>query len=55
MPSTPSPPRNSSAFNDSDLSELVPSYVAHVPVPPLGYKLDYDANAGTVKVVKTQP
>jgi hypothetical protein len=38
-----------------DLSELVPSYIAHVPVPPLGYKLDYDAAAGTVKVVKTQP
>jgi ABC-type enterochelin transport system substrate-binding protein len=38
-----------------DLSELVPAYIAHVPVPPVGYKLDYDATAGEVKVVKTQP
>ena len=38
-----------------DLSELVPGYMPHVPVPPLGYKLDYDATTGVVKVVKTQP
>jgi len=34
-----------------DLQELVPNYVAKLPVPPYGYKLDYDANSGTVKVV----
>ena len=34
-----------------DLQELVPNYVAKLPNPPYGYKLDYDANGGTVKVV----
>lgn len=34
-----------------DLQELVPNYVAKLPTPPYGYKLDYDANSGTVKVV----
>jgi hypothetical protein len=38
-----------------DLSELVPGYLPHVPVPPLGYKLDYNPTSGVVKVVKTQP
>jgi hypothetical protein len=33
------------------LQELTPNYVAKVPTPPFGYKLDYDANSGTVKVV----
>ncbi len=35
-----------------DLQELVPNYVAKLPTPPFGYKLDYDANSGTVKVVQ---
>jgi len=34
-----------------DLEELVPNYVGKLPTPPYGYKLDYDANSGTVKVV----
>jgi len=34
-----------------DLQELVPNYVGKLPTPPYGYKLDYDANHGTVKVV----
>jgi hypothetical protein len=34
-----------------DLQELVPNYVAKLPTPPYGYKLDYDASSGTVKVV----
>jgi len=33
------------------LQELTPNYVAKLPTPPYGYKLDYDANSGTVKVV----
>ena len=33
------------------LQELVPNYVAKLPTPPYGSKLDYDANRGTVKVV----
>jgi len=32
------------------LQDLVPNYVAKLPTPPYGYKLDYDANNGTVKV-----
>ena len=35
-----------------DLQELVPNYVGKLPTPPYGYKLDYDANSGTVKVVQ---
>jgi len=38
-----------------DLSELVPGYMPHLPVSPLGYKLNYDATNGVVTVVKTQP
>ena len=34
-----------------DLQELVPNHVAKLPNPPYGYKLDYDASSGTVKVV----
>ena len=33
------------------LQELTSNYVAKIPTPPHGYKLDYDANRGTVKVV----
>jgi len=34
-----------------DLNELVPNYVAKLPNPPYGYRLDYDATTGQVKVV----
>jgi hypothetical protein len=35
-----------------DLNELVEkNYMKQIPVPPHGSKLDYDAEAGTVKVV----
>jgi hypothetical protein len=33
------------------LQELTPNYVAKIPDAPLGYKLDYDAVKGEVKVV----
>ncbi|MCU0784498.1 MAG: hypothetical protein MUF81_10740 [Verrucomicrobia bacterium] len=36
-----------------DLNELVAEkYIPILPTPPFGTKLDYDANAGKVKVVK---
>ncbi len=36
-----------------DLNELVQKkYIPQIPTPPFGMKLVYDANAGTVKVVK---
>jgi len=35
-----------------DLQEMVPNYLAKIPDVPFGYKLVYDATAGTVKVVK---
>lgn len=31
-----------------DLSELAPNYIAKVPPVPPGYKLNYDANNGSV-------
>ena len=34
------------------LEELVPSYISKIPPAPLGYKIDYDATKGEVKVVK---
>lgn len=34
------------------LQELVPNYVAKIPTPPYGYKIEYDAERGTVTVVK---
>ena len=34
-----------------DLQELAPKYVAQIPEPPAGYKLDYDAVKGEVKMV----
>lgn len=34
------------------LNELVPKYVAKLPEPPLGYKINYDANKGEVTVVR---
>jgi outer membrane PBP1 activator LpoA protein len=33
------------------LEELTPKYVAQIPVAPIGYKLDYDATKGEVKMV----
>jgi hypothetical protein len=35
-----------------DLQELIPDYLAKMPPVPYGYKLDYDTNTYTVKVVK---
>ncbi|MGO8838591.1 MAG: hypothetical protein ACLQAH_13225 [Limisphaerales bacterium] len=35
-----------------DLDELVPNYVAKLPAPPYGYKINYDATSGLVTVVK---
>ena len=34
------------------LDELTPKYVAQLPTPPLGYKLNYDATKGEVTVVR---
>ena len=35
-----------------DLQEMIPNYLAKMPVVPNGYKLAYDTNTYTVKVVK---
>src|SRR5271156_6691115 len=35
-----------------DLQEMIPNYLAKMPQAPYGYKIVYDANTGTVKVVK---
>ncbi|HUB87241.1 MAG TPA: hypothetical protein VMB22_05070 [Verrucomicrobiae bacterium] len=35
-----------------NLQELIPSYLAKMPVVPNGFKLDYDPTNGTVKVVR---
>jgi len=35
-----------------DLQELIPDYLGKMPVVPYGYKLFYDTNTYTVKVVK---
>jgi hypothetical protein len=34
------------------LNELTPNYVAKIPTAPIGYRIDYDATRGEVKVVK---
>jgi hypothetical protein len=34
------------------LEEMTPKYVAKLPDPPLGYKLNYDAAKGEVTVVR---
>ena len=34
-----------------DLQELIPNYLAKMPQVPLGYRIAYDASAGTAKVV----
>jgi Rieske Fe-S protein len=39
--------------NPKDLNELVSEkYIREIPAPPYGTKIDYDANSGTVSVVK---
>jgi ABC-type glycerol-3-phosphate transport system substrate-binding protein len=38
--------------NPKNLQELVPNYAAKIPDAPLGYKIVYDQNSGTVKVVQ---
>lgn len=38
--------------NPKTLDELTPKYVAQLPTPPLGYKLNYDAAKGEVTVVR---
>jgi hypothetical protein len=35
-----------------DLQELIPNYLGKMPTVPFGYKIVYDTNAYTVKVVK---
>ena len=35
-----------------DLQEMIPNYLAKIPPVPYGYKLVYDTNSYTVKVVK---
>jgi hypothetical protein len=35
-----------------DLQEMIPNYLAKIPAVPFGYKLVYDTNSYTVKVVK---
>ena len=35
-----------------DLQELVPNYLASVPSPPPGYKINYDPATGKVAVVQ---
>jgi hypothetical protein len=35
-----------------DLNELVPNYVAKLPAPPYGYRINYDATSGLVTVVR---
>lgn len=35
-----------------DLQELAPTYIEKVPAAPAGYTFNYDANSGTVTLVK---
>src|SRR5450432_3063179 len=35
-----------------DLEEMVPNYLAKIPVMPIGYQLIYDTNSWTVKAVR---
>jgi hypothetical protein len=34
------------------LEELTPNYISKIPVAPLGFKIEYDATKGEVKVVR---
>jgi hypothetical protein len=38
--------------NPKDLKELVPKYIPRIPEVPYGMKLVYDADAGSVRIVK---
>jgi hypothetical protein len=35
-----------------DLQEMIPNYLGKMPQAPYGYKIVYDPDAGTIKVVK---
>jgi hypothetical protein len=34
------------------LQDLTPNYISQIPNAPMGYKFNYDANAGTVTLVQ---
>ena len=34
------------------LQDLVPNYMARIPQPPAGYKINYDSNSGAVNMVQ---
>jgi hypothetical protein len=36
----------------TNLQEMIPNYLGKMPQAPYGYKIVYDANTGTIKVVK---
>jgi hypothetical protein len=36
----------------TNLQEMIPTYLGKMPQAPYGYKIVYDANSGTIKVVK---
>jgi hypothetical protein len=36
----------------TNLQEMIPTYLGKMPQAPYGYKIIYDANMGTIKVVK---
>jgi hypothetical protein len=36
----------------TNLQEMIPNYLGKMPQAPIGYKIDYDAASGTIKVVK---
>ncbi len=38
-----------------DLQELIPNYLAKMPIVPLGYKLVYNATTHTVSVLEQTP
>jgi hypothetical protein len=38
--------------NPKTLDELVPKYIAQIPTPPLGYKINYDATSGNATMVR---
>lgn len=40
--------------NPKDLQELIPNYLAKIPVAPAGYKISYDAATGKATVVRQQ-
>jgi hypothetical protein len=36
----------------TNLQEMIPNYLGKMPVAPIGYKINYDATSGTIKVVR---